>query len=155
MVKTENITKIYLCLGTSLTYVVEPVSLNVTLSCWPCNEGYFETEYTRSSDTSHIKDCQYIHMTAENISPHLVLHRQGTKSSATEWHCDSENGYYEKDGNKLCDDVPTHKCDCVRKTCNAGQLLRPGTVKHTLMRLGTLARDATVKSVLVSIVNRE
>ena len=98
------------------------------LKCLPCQDGSFEPEYSRSSRSSLLLGCTYKHEPSINICDNLVLFENGTKSRATKWFCDIENEFYEQDGNMFCDDVTTKPCNCVRKKCHEGYLLRPGTL---------------------------
>ena len=102
------------------------VDQTVQLKCLPCPDGWFEPEFSRSSRSSLLLGCTYKHKPSSNISENLVLFENGTRSRATKWYCDIENGYYEQDGNMFCDDVPTKPCKCVQKQCPEGNLLRPG-----------------------------
>lgn len=110
----------------------------VRLECLPCEYDRFEPEWTRSSLSSRVLGCTYQHRPPENLSAHLVPFKIGTKSSAARWICDHVNGFCNENGNMFCDDIPTHPCKCIKKSCPLGHLLRPGKVlflKHFLAYL--------------------
>lgn len=113
--------------GTSFQYVV---TLNhgqpeAHLECVPCPGDRFEPERTNSSLTSITAGCTYVHVPQDNLSSHLVLFENGTKSKAYLYVCDYKKNYHERNGIVFVDDIPTRSYDCVKKLCPIGFLLHP------------------------------
>lgn len=112
--------------GRYFNFAVE--NATVFLECQPCPDGEFETEYTKTSGSSHIQGCTYRHIQQDNISLNLVLYENGTKATPTLYHCRTEKGYYNQYGNKFCNDIRTHPCNCIYRHCQTGHQLHPAGI---------------------------
>lgn len=109
--------------GFSFQFVID-AELKIHLECRACPDDRFEPDSTESANHSVIPGCTYRHLPPEELSSNLVLFEMGNKSTATKWMCNYKEGYYERNGNLICNDARTHSCDCMQKTCSAGYLLR-------------------------------
>lgn len=109
--------------GTFFNFVIR--NGTVTLECVRCPDGTFETEHTKTSQSSHVLGCSYRHIPPDDISSNLVLYENGTHATPSIYRCKTEEGFFDEYGNKFCDDIQTHRCKCIFKYCKAGHQLHP------------------------------